>query len=58
MGNLLLINTVEKEINFGANIPNLTKNDLSELNFTEKSLLHINTDGGRFYSEFNYTEIF
>ena len=42
----------------GANIPNLTKNDFSEFNFTEQSLLHINTDGGKFYSEFNYTEIF
>ena len=36
----------------------LTKNDLSEFNFTEQSLLHINTDGGRFYPEFDYTEIF
>ena len=37
---------------------NLTKNDLSGSNFTEKSLLYINTDGGRFYSEFIYTKIF
>ena len=42
----------------GANIPNLTKNDLTEFNFTEQSLLYIITGGGRFYSEFNYTEIF
>ena len=48
---IIVVILQNRKLIWGANIPNLTKIDLSKFNISEWSLLHIYTDGGRFYSE-------